>query len=64
MLSWEYRDPAEVAERRERERHRKQEQCGNCVHRLSVEWRRQPLDACGKKRAYGWRCWMFEERRV
>jgi hypothetical protein len=52
----------EVAERRERERQRRQAECGKCIYRASLEWRGNLLEICKKKRGYGRRCWFFEER--
>ncbi|MCL2887468.1 MAG: hypothetical protein FWF20_11990 [Betaproteobacteria bacterium] len=65
MLTWEYRDPCEVAERRQLERQRKRqreaEQCGKCAYRASMPWDGQTIDTCTKRRPYGWRCWLFKE---
>jgi uncharacterized protein YlaI len=63
MEKWEYRDPMEVAARRQRERQRREAACGKCEHRISMEVRGQPVEACGKRRRnYGVRCWMYEEK--
>jgi hypothetical protein len=63
MLAWEWRDPMQVAERRQRERQRREAACGQCIHHVSLTLAGQAINRCSQRRAWGWRCWMYEERK-
>ena len=59
--SWLYGDPEKVAIRKEGERIRKDNACGECVHKKSIEWKGEVHNACEfKRRVYGKRCELYK----
>ena len=58
---WMYRDPLEVAARREALEQRQTAACGACIHRRSMDWQGETWNYCEyKRRVYGRRCDLFE----
>lgn len=53
----DYRDPLQVAIRRQEEAARKERACGNCRERVAIHWHGEQLISCGiKYQQYGRRC--------
>ncbi len=60
--SWLYGDPEKIAIRKESMRIRKDKACGECLHKRSVEWKGEVLNACEfKRRVYGKRCELYKK---
>lgn len=57
-----YRNPEEVAIRRQEESARKEAACGECRERVSFHWHGEELISCGVKyQQYGRRCEHFRK---
>lgn len=64
LESWEYGDPEQVVIRREEEAQRKEKACGQCAHKISIEFRGDVLRGCEfQRRQYGWRCELYEVKK-
>lgn len=57
---WMYRDPFEVAARREAHEQRQAAACGACIHHVQVVINGKTLHACDIRRSYGRRCDNFK----
>ena len=57
---WMYRDPFEVAARREAHEQRQAAACGACIHHVQVVINGKTLRACDIRRSYGRRCDNFK----
>lgn len=62
MERWEYGDPFEVVARREATAQRKDKACGQCAHKVSIDWKGETYHGCEfKRREYGVRCELYSE---
>ena len=60
---WMYRDPFDVAARREALEQRQTTACGACIHRRSMDWKGETWNFCAnKRRVYGVRCELYETK--
>jgi hypothetical protein len=65
MERWEYGDPFEVVARREAIAQRQERACGQCVHKVSVDWKGETYHGCEyKRRTYGVRCEFYREKKA
>ena len=63
MERWEYGDPFEVVARREAIAQRQAQACGQCEHKVSMDWKGQTYHWCDRKnRTYGVRCDFFKAK--
>ena len=61
LPAYMYGDPERVAIRHEEERQRKDRACGDCIHKVSIEFAGEMIHGCEyKRRTYGRRCELFE----
>lgn len=64
LESWMYGDPEKVAIRKEEEAARKHSACGQCTHKVSLEWNGETYHGCAyKRRIYGIRCTLYEVKK-
>lgn len=62
---WEYGNPENVADRRQREAIRSEKECGQCEHKKVIEWKGNLVNFCEvKNREYGTRCNFFKIRKI
>lgn len=62
--AWQYGDPEKVAIRRQEEAHGKAKACGDCIHKMGVEFRGEIGYFCEYKRhQYGRRCELYETKK-
>lgn len=56
--------PEEIAIRHEQEALRKYRACGQCRHKVSVEWKGETHHGCEfKRRRYGTRCELYDNNK-
>lgn len=62
LESWQYGDPERVAIRKQEEALRKAKACGQCAHKVSLDWNGETYHGCEyKRRRYGVRCELYSE---
>ena len=58
--SYAYGDPMRVAMRNEAYKQRQENACGQCAHKLTIEFSGKTVNRCGRNKTYGFRCWAFK----
>ena len=64
LESWRYGDPETVAIRTQEIERIKDQACGNCEHRIVVQFKNEMVKRCEfKRKTYGDKCELFKKRK-
>lgn len=65
LETWQYGDPEKVLMRKQEIALSKARACGQCVHKVSIEWNGEMHYGCEfKRRRYGVRCELYREKQA